>query len=85
MSYVWKFNVYQQTRLDKIKDGTYKEVYYYICGRNKQERGHHCDYKASLRKTDIEPLVIEAVKELVSDKYFAREIKKQNWNTDRYR
>ena len=57
------------------KDGTYKEVYYYICGRNKQERGHHCDYKASLRKTDIEPLVIEAVKELVSDKYFAREIK----------
>ena len=20
------------------KDGTYKEVYYYICGRNKQER-----------------------------------------------
>lgn len=57
--------------------GTYKEVYYYICGRNKQERGHHCDYKASLRKTDIEPLVIEAVKELVSDKYFAKEIEKR--------
>ena len=53
------------------KDGTYKEVYYYICGRNKQERGHHCDYKASLRKIDIEPLVVEAVKELVSDAYFA--------------
>jgi len=49
----------------------------YICGRNKQERGHHCDYKASLRKTDIEPLVIEAVKELVSDKYFAKEIEKR--------
>ena len=59
------------------KDGTYKEVYYYICGRNKQERGHHCDYKASLRKTDIESLVIEAVKELVSDKYFAKEIEKR--------
>lgn len=59
------------------KDGTYKEVYYYICSRNKQERGHHCDYKASLRKTDIEPLVIEAVKELVSDKYFAKEIEKR--------
>ena len=59
------------------KDGTYKEVYYYICGRNKQERGHHCEYKASLRKTDIEPLVIEAVKELVSDKYFAKEIEKR--------
>lgn len=52
-------------------------TYYYICGRNKQERGHHCDYKASLRKTDIEPLVIEAVKELVSDKYFAKEIEKR--------
>jgi len=36
-----------------------------------------CDYKASLRKTDIEPLVIEAVKELVSDKYFAKEIEKR--------
>lgn len=59
------------------KDGTYKEVYYYICGRNKQERGHHCDYKASLRKTDIEPLVVEAVKELVSDVYFAKEIEKR--------
>lgn len=59
------------------KDGTYKEVYYYMCGRNKQERGHHCDYKANLRKTDIEPLVIEAVKILVSDEYFASEIKKR--------
>ncbi len=59
------------------KDGTYKEVYYYICGRNKQERGHHCDYKASLRKTDIEPLVIEAVKELVKDNFFAKEIKER--------
>lgn len=34
-------------------------------------------HKASLRKTDIEPLVIEAVKELVSDKYFAKEIEKR--------
>lgn len=59
------------------KDGTYKEVYYYICGRNKQERGKHCDYKASLRKTDIEPLVIEAVKELVRDEFFVKEIKKR--------
>ena len=46
-------------------DGTEKEVYYYMCGRNKLERGHACDYKANLRKTDIEPLVIEAVKDLV--------------------
>ena len=59
------------------KDGTYKEVYYYVCGRNKQERGKHCDYKAALRKTDIEPLVIEAVKELVRDEFFVKEIKKR--------
>ena len=59
------------------KDGTYKEVYYYICRRNKQERGHHCEYKASLRKNDSEPLVVEAVKELVSDVYFAKEIEKR--------
>ena len=48
-----------------------------ICRRNKQEQGRHCDYKASLRKIDIEPLVVEAVKELVSDAYFAKEIEKR--------
>lgn len=65
------------------KDGTYKEVYYYICGRNKQERGHYCDYKASLRKTDIEPLVLEAIRELAGEKYFSEEIKSRiNVQTD---
>lgn len=67
-------------KFEYCKETDYKydhKDYYYICGRNKQERGHHCDYKASLRKTDIEPLVIEAVKELVSDKYFAKEIEKR--------
>jgi len=59
------------------KDGTYKEVYYYVCSRNRQVRGHQCDYKAALRKTDIEPLVTEAVRELVSDHYFAQEIKQR--------
>ena len=59
------------------KDGTYKEVYYYVCSRNRQERGQHCDYKAFLRKTDIEPLVIEAIRELVSDPSFADEIQKR--------
>ena len=59
------------------KDGTYREVYYYVCGKNRVERGHFCDYKAALRKTDIEPLVIEAVKELVKDEFFFREIKER--------
>ena len=48
------------------KDALYTKKFTIISavGINRNE-GHHCDYKASLRKTDIEPLVIEAVKELV--------------------
>lgn len=57
------------------KDGTYKEVYYYACARNKMERGHHCEYSYNLKKSDIEPLVVEVIKELVSDEHFATEIK----------
>lgn len=57
------------------RDGTYKEVGYYVCGRNKHDRGKFCDYKADLKKSVIEPLVIEAVKEIVSEKYFAKAIK----------
>ncbi|MDE6586413.1 MAG: hypothetical protein K2K80_07025 [Clostridia bacterium] len=41
------------------------------------DRGHVCDYKANLKKTDIEPLVIEVIKELVQDEHFATEIKKR--------
>jgi len=39
------------------------------------DRGHFCDYKANLKKTEIEPLVIEVIKELVQDEGFAAEIK----------
>lgn len=59
------------------KDGTYKEIYYYACGRNKLQRGHYCDYSANLKKTDIEPLVVEVIKELVQDEGFASDIKKR--------
>ena len=57
------------------KDGTYKEVYYYVCSRNRNVRGKSCTYKAMLKKTEIEPLVIEAIKELVSNEIFAKEVK----------
>lgn len=57
------------------KDGTYKDVYYYFCGHNTQSRGVYCDYNAKLRKTDIEPYVINAIKELVRGENFAEEIK----------
>ena len=59
------------------KDGTYKETYYYVCSAVKYQKGKHCDYKANLRKDDIEPLVIEAIKQLVSDGYFAKQIKEK--------
>lgn len=57
------------------KDGSYKEVYYYVCSRNRNVRGKSCDYKAMLKKTEIEPLVIEAIRELVSNETFAKEVK----------
>lgn len=57
------------------KDGTYKEVFYYVCSRNRQERGRECSYKASLRKDAIEPDVIEGIKRLVTDKCFAETIR----------
>lgn len=59
------------------KDGTYKEIYYYVCSRNRTVRGKHCDYKAMLKKTDIEPLVIEAIREIVQNQEYANEIKKR--------
>ena len=59
------------------KDGTYKEVMYYSCSRNKQSRGRHCDYSANLKKADIEPLVVEVIKKLVQDEEFAVEIKRR--------
>lgn len=59
------------------KDGTYKEVGYYVCGRNKHDRGRFCDYKADLKKSVIEPLVVEAIKEIVSKKHFSDAIAKR--------
>jgi site-specific DNA recombinase len=57
------------------KDGTYKETYYYVCSKARTARGKSCDYKAMLKKTDIEPLVIEAIRELIKNQDFATEIK----------
>lgn len=56
------------------KDGTYKDVYYYYCGHNGNPRGYVCNYKAKLRTTDIEPYVVEAIKELIRGESFAKEI-----------
>ncbi len=52
-------------------------MYTNVCGKNRLERGKYCDYNASLRIADIELLVSEAVKELVRDAFFVKEIKKR--------
>ena len=52
-------------------------MYTNVCGKNRVERGKYCDYNASLRIADIELLVSEAVKELVRDAFFVKEIKKR--------
>lgn len=57
------------------KDGTYKEVYYYVCSKARAARGKTCEYKTMLKKTDIEPLVIEAIRELIQNQDFAGEVK----------
>lgn len=57
------------------KDGTYNDIYYYFCSHSTKTRGGSCDYNAKLRKTDIEPFVIEAIKELVRGENYAEEIK----------
>ena len=59
------------------KDGTYKEIYYYVCSRNRMVRGKHCEYKAMLKKTDIEPMVIEAIREIVRNEEYAQAIKER--------
>lgn len=57
------------------KDGIEKEVMYYSCSRNKLKRDGFCDYNANLKKTDIEPLVVEVIKKLVTDKVFVKGVK----------
>ena len=57
------------------KDGTYKEVYYYVCSKSRAARGKTCEYKTMLKKIDIEPLVIEAIRELIQNQDFAGEVK----------
>ena len=46
-----------------------------MCSKARAERGKSCDYTATLKKTDIEPLVIEAIRELIKNQDFAGEIK----------
>ena len=57
------------------KDGTVKEMYYYYCGHSNYARGSRCGYKANLPTSVIEPLVVEAVKELVRKNDFAQMVK----------
>jgi DNA invertase Pin-like site-specific DNA recombinase len=57
------------------KDGTYNERFYYVCSRRRQQRGVSCNYSAQLMKESIEPDVVLAIKQLVTNEEFAKEIK----------
>ena len=57
------------------KDGTYNERFYYVCSRRRQQRGVSCSYSAQLMKESIEPDVVLAIKQLVTNEEFAKEIK----------
>lgn len=56
------------------KDGTYKEVFYYVCARIKIESGRKCDYLAHLKKSVIEPLVIDEIGSHLNSSRMANEI-----------
>ncbi len=56
------------------KDGTYKEIYYYVCSKARTTRGKAVTTK-QCSKTDIEPLVVEAIRDLIKNEDFSAEIK----------
>lgn len=59
----------------KRKGCAVTEVFYYVCSRNKSERGVSCSYSTSYRKDDIEPLIISEIRNLARNEKFAEDIK----------
>lgn len=59
----------------KRKGSDIEEVFYYVCSRNKSERGVSCSYSTSYRKDDIEPIVLNEIRNLVRNREFAEQIK----------
>lgn len=59
----------------KRKNSPVEEVFYYVCARNKSERGVSCSYSTSYRKDDIEPIVLSEIRNLVRNPLFAEHIK----------
>lgn len=59
----------------KRKGSDTEEVFYYVCARNKSERGVSCSYSTSYRKDDIEPIVLNEIRNLVRNPLFAEQIK----------
>ena len=66
---------YRELILENIEYDCLKQRY--VCSRNRMVRGKHCEYKAMLKKTDIEPMVIEAIREIVRNEEYAQAIKKR--------
>lgn len=57
------------------KSTGYHEIYYYVCSNTRLVRGHKCDYKKQVRKEIVESEVLEAIKSLINNPTFAKEIK----------
>jgi site-specific DNA recombinase len=59
----------------KRKNSAVEEVFYYVCAKNKSELGTSCSYSTSYRKDDIEPIVLNEIRNLVRNPLFAEHIK----------
>ncbi len=55
--------------------GEYYEYFKYRCLNNHGVRGKNCDFKEGISKEDLEPLVIQVVKDIIADESFAKLLK----------
>lgn len=57
--------------------GEYYEYFRYQCTNKHRYQGTGCDYNGNILKEDIDPVVIQLVKELINDKEFAKILKEE--------
>lgn len=63
-------------------DGIYKENYYYHCKNNTQQLRVKCDYKRRINKYEIEPYVIQFIKQLLNNNEFIDEVSSKISNSN---
>lgn len=60
-----------------LKDGTPRYFHDYRCNYHNGYRGYNCQYKGRILTTDIEPYIINIVKNLINNEEFIEKIKSQ--------